>query len=257
MVAPESASEPLSIQIRDCVARGEANFLVQEDAQPCQFSWSNGLVSISGYLIVSGGGRRVPTNGAKLRLDLTHVTADAREGLCRLSNTVDLPYQAYSEIRVSNSILRGSEGRPMIVQSGIDTVSELRGRFKWEGNRNFYDGYKTFWRIQGRDRNDEPQLAELPGWMSFLRGEKTWGRVVWRGLPADNRPPHSLEPTDYALDNLAANNAAVKGASDGRDAGCDFKSLPPVPVTPDRFSMSNTITARDSDLWAYLSRPVW
>lgn len=236
----EPEAEPLAIQLRDCLVRGEANFLAQEEARPFHLTWNNGLASVSGYFLVSESARQMPAARDRLRIDLSHLTIDARAGLCKFSNSADAPYQLLAELRVSNSILLGQEKNPMIVQSGVDTVSELRGRFKWDGNRNFYDGYKIFWRINGRDTRDEPQLVELPGWMSFLRGEKTWGRVIWNGLPNDSRPPHTLAPGDYALDELATNNAAVKGASDGTDVGCDLRAIPEPPATPEEFSRTRT-----------------
>lgn len=241
MLAPEEYNEPVSIQLRDCLVRGEADLLVQEDAQPCQFTWANGLASLNGHFVVSQSARRLPPARDRLKLELTHLTVDARDGLCKLSNTIDAPYQVNTEMRVSNSILLGDDLTPMISQSGVDTARELRSRFKWEGTRNFYDGYKTFWRVQGRDMRDEPQLAEAADWMTFLRGEKPRGRVIWRGLPDDGRPAHSLAPADYALDETAANNPAVKGASDGRDAGCDLMALPDVPAGSDRFSRAPAV----------------
>ena len=53
--------------------------------------------------------------------------------------------------------------------------------------------------------------------------------VIWRGLPAADRPFHTHSATDYALDVRTPNNAPVGGASDKSDAGAVLGYLPSVP----------------------------
>ena len=215
---------PLSLQLRDCVARGEGTFLVHTDVQPCTLSWSNGLLATTDRLLHSEGGRKAVCSADQLVLDLRHLTADVRSGMCLLTNTVDAPYQLTTEIRLTNSIVLGTPTSAMIEQSGVDTVRDFRRCLVWESDRNFYDGFKMFWKIQAKD--EEPQIIELSGWRTFWRAERSWGPVIWNRLPESTRPVSGVRGADYSLDDRTSDNGALRGATDGRDAGCDLSSLP-------------------------------
>jgi serine/threonine-protein kinase len=226
MGTEEIAMEPLSIQLRDCLVRGEATFLAHFDVQPCHLSWTNGLLATTDRLLESHGGRKAPRSGDELTLDLRHLTADVRKGLCLLTNTADAPYQLPTEIRLANSIVLGTPDAAMIEQSGIDTVRDFHRRLAWESERNFYDSFKTFRKIRGQDAREEPQVMELSGWAAFWGAERSWGPVVWKKLPDPARALSGVVAADYRLDDQALHNGALRGATDGRDAGCDLLALP-------------------------------
>ena len=227
--------EPLSIELANCVARGEADFLRSEDLQPCSLVWNNGLLVTTERLLVAVGSRAAPASGRRLHLDLRHLTAVVRAGFCMLTNTVDGPQQLDAVIQCTNSILLVDDDAALIEQTGIDTVDAFRKRVRWESERNFYDGFHIFWKIRGQSPLEAPQEMTLSAWRAFWQGqEKSWGRVLWRQLPDPSRPLHQHTTADYALDTSVAENAAIRGATDGRNAGCEASLLPvlpsPVPV---------------------------
>jgi serine/threonine-protein kinase len=223
--------EPLSIELANCVARGEADFLRSEDLQPCSLVWNNGLLVTTERLLVAVGSRAAPATGRRLHLDLRHLTAVVRAGFCMLTNTVDGPQQLDAVIQCTNSILLVDDNAALIEQTGIDTVDAFRKRVRWESERNFYDGFHIFWKIRGQSSLEAPQEMTLSAWRAFWQGqEKSWGRVLWRQLPDPSRPLHQHTTVDYALDNSVAENAAIRGATDGRDAGCEASLLPVLPA---------------------------
>ncbi|MBX9789780.1 MAG: protein kinase [Pirellulales bacterium] len=226
-----SPIEPLSLKLTNCIARGEADFLHAEDLQPCSLVWNNGLLVTTQRLLVATGGRATPAGPERLHLDLRHLTAVVRSGFCLLTNSTDGPRQLDAVIQCTNSILLVEDAAALIEQSGIDTVEAFRRRVRWESERNFYDGFHIFWKIRGQSQLDAPQEMTLSAWRAFWQGqEKSWGRVLWRQLPDPSRPLHQHTPADYALDTRVADNAAVRGATDGRNAGCEANLLPPLPL---------------------------
>ncbi|MGD9647308.1 MAG: protein kinase [Pirellulales bacterium] len=226
-----AALEPVSLELANCIARGEADFLRCEDLQPCSLVWSNGLLVTTERLLVATGGQATPANGQRLQLDLRHLTAVVRSGFCLLTNSTDSPRQLDAVIQCTNSILLVEDDAALIEQAGIDTVDAFRRRVRWESQRNFYDGFHVFWKIRGQSQLDSPQEMTLSAWRAFWQGqEKSWGRVLWHQLPDPTRPLHLHTAADYALDTQVADNAAIRGATDGRDAGCEANLLPALPA---------------------------
>ena len=106
------AATPLAtIELTDCVARGEAVFLSVEDLQPVYLLWDNGLLATTDQLLTVGGGQAAPKPDEMLRLELRHLTAAVRGGLCRLSATPANPYQLTVQFVCTDDIILTAPGR--------------------------------------------------------------------------------------------------------------------------------------------------
>lgn len=237
-VSMEMMSDPLPpiaavIELQNCVARGDATFLRVDDLQPVSLVWENGFLATNQRLLAADGGSKEPQHAGRIHVDLRHLTAAVRDGLCLLTDSVDAPYQLPTEVRCADSILVVGPQGALIEQAGIDTVADFRARFKWESDRNFYEGFSVFWKIRGQSTLSSVEEMTLSPWNAFWGGrERSWGRVVWREPPDLSRPPHLQTPDDFALSDRIADNPARRGASDGRDAGCDASLLPAFPNRP-------------------------
>jgi len=228
-----------SIELVDCIARGEADFLRCDDLQPLSLSWENGLLVTTGRLLSSRGGQQSPQPRETIHVDLRHVSAVVGSGLCRLAADYPSPYQLPLEINCSDSILMGGDGAALVEQVGIDEVDEFRTRIAWLGDRNFYENFQVFWGIRGIDRQPLVEPMDFDGWRIYWGSEDEnlplHNAVKWRNLPEITRPMHTHAPTDYALDDSETDNPAIGAASDGRNAGLQVERLPqlPPPATQD------------------------
>ena len=213
---PESAE----LELVDCVVRGEAPLLRSEDLQP---------------LSAAAGAIR-PPSGEVLRLQLRHVTAIVRGGLVRLASSQINSHQPPVQIDCADTILSTSTGGTLIEQVGDDDLDDLRDRITWSGDRNFYEGFETFWAIRRLDPETPPDLLASDAWKSYWGPEHEnlprLGKVKWKKLPAEDRPAHAMSPADFALDP-APDNPAVGTASDGHDAGCLIERLPTISDLPE------------------------
>ena len=143
------AATPLAtIELTDCIARGEAVFLSVEDLQPVYLLWDNGLLATSEQLLTAGGGQVAPKPDEMLRLELRHLTAAVRGGLCRLSATSANPYQLTVQFVCSDDIILTAPGAPLIEQEGTASVEKSRQRFVWNGDRNYYQDVDVFWMVR-------------------------------------------------------------------------------------------------------------
>lgn len=236
-------AEPASIDLTDCIARGEATFLRSEDMQPVHLAWENGVLATTERLLSSVGGPRLAPPGDIVRLDLRHLTATVRGGLCRIATNPMESHQLPTQIDCVDSILTTapSEGRPssmvpgtaLIEQLGDEELDDLRNRITWNGDRNFYEGFDAFWSVHRLDPEIPSDAMTFDTWKAFWGPEHEnlpkFGKVGWKKLAEPGRAVHGHVVADYALSD-SADHPARGTASDGQDAGCIADRLPALPA---------------------------
>jgi eukaryotic-like serine/threonine-protein kinase len=227
-----AAPQRVTIALVDCVFRGEAVAVCVQDLWPVQFSWENGLLVTTERFLVADGGERTPLPGESIQIVLQHVSAVVRGGLCRFTQSASAPRLLNTQVDCRNSILVGSSVSPLVEHVGAPGAEAARQGFAWNGDRNFYEGFGSFWslRVNGAVAAEAMSFdAWRDYWGTKRENLPNWHRVQWKQLPAADRPLPSHLPADYALSPSAASaNPAIGAASDGRDAGCLFDRLPPL-----------------------------
>ncbi len=225
------AATPLAtIDLADCIARGEADFLRVDDLQPVHLTWENGLLITGERLLTAGGGQAAPKLDEMLRIELRHLTAAVRGGLCRLTSSSSNPYQLTAQFVSTNSILIASPGVPLIEQEGTASVENLRQRFIWNGDWNCYQDVDVFWAVRNLDPDAQPDVMTFEGWKTYWgpsrENQPSTERLLWKKAPDADRPLHAQGPTDYTLEDPTFGDAAA-GAP-----GCQIDRLPPLPPEP-------------------------
>ncbi|HUY36339.1 MAG TPA: protein kinase [Pirellulales bacterium] len=226
--------EPVKIQLRDCVARGEAVFLRSNDLQPLDLSWNNGLLATSERLLAAGGGVTAPAQGVgQTRIELKHLTAAVAKGLCRLAGSHNAPWLLDTEIQCADSIIvAGEKDAAMIEQLGADRVNNLQRRVAWRGDHNVYQGFDGFWKVTDLTSAAAPLSFTFEQWTAYwAAGEirSSDASVSWAHPPGLGRPAHRREPADYALDPRQASEI-LSGAGDFGPLGLIADRLPGEPV---------------------------
>ena len=217
---------PASLQLKNCILRGEATVVRSDELQPVQIDWQNGLLATTERFLSASGGPSDPKPQGKTELKLRHVTALMRAGLCNLTNTSDAPgATAVGDYRQRLHFFMRSVVA-LIEQSGIDATEEFRKRIVWNGERNFYEGFSTFWRISGAAAEIASQSL-LHDWQAYWgprESQPSLDKVAWQQLPPAARPVNQDTPADFAL--RSGDNPPRHAASDGSDAGLQASSLP-------------------------------
>jgi serine/threonine-protein kinase len=223
---------PVMVQLQHCVARGEALFLRSDDGQPLTFLWENGLLTTTERFYAASAGAMPPRHRRESRIELRHVTAVARAGLVQISGGDDARHPLATEFYCKDSILMSDAGSALVQHVGVDPAGGFRNSFRWNGERNFYEGLQVFWRILPLGAQGGPQDWPLTRWQAYWTPTReispSWGLVGWKLLPNAARPLNSHTPADYALDVRTPDNHAKGAASDGRDVGLESADLPPV-----------------------------
>ncbi len=222
-----TATPLATIELSDCIARGEADFLRIEDMQPVHLTWDNGLLVTTERLLAAVGSQAAPKLDDMLRIELRYVTAVVRGGLCRLTNSAFNPHQLTVQFVSADSILMTSPGVPLIEQEGAATVEEFRQRLIWNGNRNFYRDIDLFWTVRHLDSETSPDVMDFEAWKTY------WGpsrenrpsveRLMWKRSPNADRPLHAQGTADYTLED------PTFGDAPGGAPGCQVHRLPQLP----------------------------
>ncbi len=162
---PPTAPQRSTLELVDCVLRGEATALSVHEQTPVRFSWDNGLLATSERLLVAFGGDRTPTPGEGVQLSLGHLTALVRGGLCRFAPSVSGARLLPVQIDCRNSILIGDPAAALVEHAEVGDIDGVRQSFAWNGERNFYEGFGSFWTV--RSGNGAPETMSLDPWRDF------------------------------------------------------------------------------------------
>ncbi len=224
-----SAATPLAtLDLADCIARGEAVFLRVEDLQPVLLSWDNGLLATTEQLLSATGAQSPSKPDEILRLELRHLTAAVRGGLCRLRSGPADPRQLTLQFVCNHCIFLGAPGVPLVEQEGAANSESFRQHLVWNGDGNYYQDFDTFWTIRNLDPEKSPETSNFEAWKSYWgpsrENQPSTAPLTWRAAASLNRPLHSHTPADYTLDD--------RTAADGGGAvpGALLSRLPPLPA---------------------------
>jgi eukaryotic-like serine/threonine-protein kinase len=229
MLDSSAAATPLAtIELSDCIARGEAVFLCVEDLQPVYLLWENGLLATTEQLLTAGGSQAAAKPDEMLRLELRHVTAAVRGGLCRLSATPANPHQLTVQFACTDNIIVTAHGVPMVEQEGISSLEKSRQRFVWNGDRNYYQDVDLFWIARNADSRVASEAMNFDDWKTHWgpsrENQPSRDPLVWRRPSNADRPLHNHTVGDYSLEDPTFNDAS-RGAP-----GFRADRLPPLPA---------------------------
>ena len=238
--SPETPDQRLVLELRDVVARGEAELVRVDQSRPMKLDWDNGLFITTERLLVAGGTQVPPQHGSHVVVDMNHVTIVADAGLCLVASDQDAPHQLTVDIKCTNSILLTAPGSVLVEHRGPAELENLRSHLVFSGARNFFEGVefdgagKVYWRIHATGGEGTVEEMDFSQWNQRWAGrtDNLWqeGQVQWRGLPAADRPVHRLTPGDYLLSDNPVNPARSAGSAETRrDAGFHLAGLLPLP----------------------------
>jgi hypothetical protein len=231
--AGAASASTASINLENCVVRGEAILLRTETRHPPELWWQNGLLATTECLLKVLDGPEPPRSdeARKIQITLQHVTAVLRGGLCRTFCAPAASWQCPTRIAPSECIFLGKAGVPFVEQFGVDTGGEYRHWLQWSADHNCYQDWDVFWAVTAADRKTPVEPLLFDGWQrQWLQNESLpeINRLIWKKLPEAGRPMHAHTPADYAWGGAGGDKPAR-----GADAvGFEVDQLPSVPAEP-------------------------
>ncbi len=231
---PAARSPRVSIDLTDCVIRGEAVCLRIEDLHAMDLTWQNGLLATTEHLLVAEAGERLPVADQSVRIDLRDVTAVVGRGLFRLNHGEFAPHQLPIHVGCTRSLLIGSAKASLLEQAGVTDMKQAFQQIQWTGDRNFFEGFGSYWTVHHLDPEIYWQAKTFDDWQSRWHSDTekqvSLGIGGHAAVTTRDRPGHSLTPADYAWINAALyDELAVQSPGEPEGVGLRIGRLPPGP----------------------------
>lgn len=227
---------PVSITLRDCVARGAAVFLEAEALQGVHLVWHNGLLAVKEGLLLTQGGMQ-PTGG-EIFLALERLTAHVAGGLCTLLSDENAQHQLPVRVAAQHCLFVGDGAHPFVTQWGYDLPppGPQQGRFGWTAGPNAFLNFVTLWEAGDlRQQTENPTRLDMERWRAIWGLPDVTGTLQWASATGLSGPYSRRVPEHYRLAQPVTGPDAVP-------LGADEANLPPVP--PDAPASAIAVSAR-------------
>lgn len=236
MMSDTARALSFRLQMEESVCRGQADLLVQRNAESTDIRLRDTAVAVSGALVRLDGAEvfgltTAPESENRLVISAQHVTALLGEGMLRV-DTGDQGTVPTVEIDSRDSIFvlpRSNEA--FVAMTGHDDLENFLDRFVWVGHRdaNFFEMDGPLWDIRApQSLILDRRVFDFDEWLR--QWAPTDDQLVTSSLLEQSpgsltREAHQLGVGAFMLRKMIADggsNPAIASASDGRDAGVDW-----------------------------------
>lgn len=218
----------LDIRLAGSLVRGATDLFLIRHLEPVRLMLDESVLAMQGSILSAQGSLEMPAENIQWELRMNHVTAALAGSVLKLDSG-NLPRRLLPvQVTASNSIFSSTSDDPLVSMLGNSPPQDFRPLLAWSGQRNFYERFENFWMINSTEGLGRTESQDFSAW------QKNWGpaaevdphveRVVWK-RNWSGRPAVELTAADFALDEQAASNPAVAGATDTGDAGADVATL--------------------------------
>ena len=228
--------EDFSVQIDDCWINGNCDLFAVSNTLPGNLQVTNSALSLgNGLLNYTGSSDMERVERGRLDLQLEHVTCLVGDSLIHTRDSDGVapgPQRKLLPIQVTanNNIFATLTYSSLVFMYGNNDIEEFRQLLTWNGNKNCYDQIDSFWKINSSLSSDDMNDMDFDGWRDFWRDQSTSseigaviGRAVWKN-DWKNKTADKIRLSDLMLRETSE---VIGGATDGKDIGADFLSLPP------------------------------
>ena len=145
--------------LQDSLARGPATLVRTAGAIPFKLRWNNGLLVTNERLLETVGSETKPRwQDGVIDIELQHLTAAVREGLCLMKGSERRPFAVEVMANCQNCIFITDSATPLYVQRGFTNAESIVLRPKITGSSNYYQNTDLVLKVEPRDFADENQL---------------------------------------------------------------------------------------------------
>ncbi len=231
-----SATANFDVTIYESVLRGECRGLLLNTTRPGNLTMTRTLIAVSDAMCYVPGASEMPREGDAFHLTLDHVTCVTGSEIVEV-DTGEIRELLPLVVASRNScfVQRPLESAPLVRMTGRVDAVDFRNDLVWRGERNYYDGFRSFWSIGQPGGLTLVDDLTFEGWLSHwaetLEGAEdrsSASTIDWQ-TDWDNIPFSKLAPADLRFsDDAVANDPSVR-STDGTPIGAPVRDLPAPP----------------------------
>lgn len=224
-------STAMTVRFADSMIRGGTDLLLVKSFLSARVDLENCLLALDGTLLRSQGSVDVPEKQTELALRLNQLTAALNSGLIVMEGGEAPRKLGRIFVDASNNIFTtvtssDHQAPPFIFMVSHEPPDDLLALLKWNGQKNFYDGFESYLTRTAQD-GSKTTVWDYEEWKFRWDSNEVdphativlW-KKQWSGIPFSD-----LNPSDFALDESATGNPALSAANDGGNAGVDLSRL--------------------------------
>ena len=227
----------LTVQLKDSMVRGGTDLFLVKTFLAARIDLENCLLALDGTVLRAQGSVDVPEKQTLLTLRLDQLTAAVNDGLIVMEGGDGPRKLGQVLVESSNNIFTtitstDRHAAPLISMVSSEPPDDLLKLLNWNGQKNFYDGFESYWTRSNLDRS-KVTVWDYEEWKFRWDSKEIDPHatiVLWKKHWSE-RPYAELNPNDFQLDENANGNPALSGANDGSNAGVDLSRLEKLNIT--------------------------
>jgi len=227
---PMGAPQEFELAIERSFVRGNCGLFAIRTTEGGRLEFQQSVVALQGPLLSDFGDDEAPGEGRSLRVSMEHATCFLAGGLIQMDSGPTSRFLLPLNMTVRNNIFSANSQTPLITLSGRTTTeTDFRKLIRWEGVRNFYDKFASYWAVGSGSTATASNPLPFDDWKHLLGDNEVEANnngIAWKNS-WQSKPLATIRSTDFVLANL---NQAINGGTDG-DAGADLSGIRPMPET--------------------------
>jgi len=222
------------IKISDSLLQGDCDLIAHSHIFPGRIELENSLIAIEGTLLNLKGSLDMPTEGARLDLQFEHTTCIVGNSLICFHSEELWRELLPVHVTARNNIIATNTSRPLISMSGNTDPNDLKRLLRWNGEKNYYDQFQTFWSLSSKKEFMEQESHNFESWQNIWAASQEGNEdnamntgLRWKGSWINR------EFSEISADDVQLQPDEKFQANDGSNIGVDLTSLPNHLPTPE------------------------
>ena len=226
----EGRQESFEIRVLKSFLRGSCNVFHTRHTLPGRIEVEQSAVAVEGSLLKAEGDLDLKSEKDRVELTLNHTTCLVGNSLILFDNGQTprdlLPVHVRN---TRDNLIATNTSSPLIAMAGDSELEVYERLLRWEGLKNFYDGFDAFWTLP----SGQFAAQSFDSWLKLRNTtdpEAQNGGIYWltKWVMAESA---DITTKDLMLDpDPSLQNPAIDGATDRTDVGVDLMLLPRLPA---------------------------
>ena len=216
---PMGAPPEFEIELEHCLIRGSCGLFAVRTVEGGRIVVRESALALQGALVANLGDQNPSGDMRRIALKFEHLSCFLGGGLIQLDGG-DVPRTLVPlEVTASNNVFAADSQTPLVTLAGRTKEEEFPRLIHWEGARNFYDRFSSYWSFSSSNAANMPLNFE--SWKHLLgdnENDSNTGGIAWTHS-WQNKSLASIRKSDF---ELPKDSPARSGATDNTDVGADL-----------------------------------